>query len=311
MPLSGHLWTLGGYLRRRRIEAEPPTGEPWSTELSDPAAGRLVLSGRLVRQGDPLLMIVHGLGGCADSGYVRLAALEAARAGLASLSLNLRGADRKGGDYHHAALTTDLAAAVASPELAAYSRVFILGFSMGGHLGLRYGTESPDERLAAVAAVCPPLDLSACCDHIDRPAAGLYRRYILARLLEIYAEVAARRDVPVPVAEARRIRRQRDFDDRIVAPRHGFDGVDDYYSRASVGPRLKQLRVPALIVAAQDDPLVPAASLRPFLEPPPAGVAVRWVRGGHVGFPTGLDLGEPGPKGLEAQVVSWLLRSQG
>lgn len=306
MSLAGHLWTIRGYLRRRRLESEASTGEAWSTEVTDPEVGNLLLSGRWSPSGNSVLVIVHGLGGCADSGYVRMAAAAASAAGLASLSLNVRGADRRGEDYFHAALTADLAAAVDSPELAPYANVFVLGYSLGGHLALRYATESPDPRLRAVAAVCPPLDLAACCDHIDRPAAVLYRRYILGRLMDIYAEVAARRVLPVSLAAARQIRTQREFDDRIVAPRHGFNGVDDYYQQASVGPRLHQLRVPALVVVAAGDPMVPVVSLRPFLHPSPTRVDARWVNGGHVGFPADLDLGQAGSLGLESQVLSWL-----
>ena len=311
MSFAGHLWTLRGFARRRRIEAAPPGGSPWSTELTDPVVGRVRLSGRLEHRGPEVVVVVHGLGGCVDTGYVRWAERAVLAAGMTCLALNVRGADRSGEDYFHAALTDDIAAALASPELAGYERVFVLGYSLGGHLALRYATEEPDPRLGAVAAVCPPLDLAACCQHIDRPAAVLYRRYMLARLAEIYAAVAARREVPVPVAEARRIRSQRDFDDRIVAPRHGFAGVDDYYARASVGPRLDRLACPALVVAAPGDPMVPAASLRPFLDRAPRGVDARWIVGGHVGFPLDADLGEPAAPGLESQVVSWLRRAHG
>jgi predicted alpha/beta-fold hydrolase len=115
--------------------------------------------------------------------------------------------------------------------------------------------------------------------------------------------------VPIPLSEARRIRSQREFDDRIVAVRHGFAGVEDYYRRASVGPLLDRLRVPALMVVAEDDPIVPAASLRRYLDPPPPALTPRWTKGGHVAFPARLDLGEPAPPGLESQVVSWLRRA--
>ena len=66
----------------------------------------------------PALLIVHGLGGSAKSPYTAKAAHAAAAAGLSSLRLNLRGADLLGEDYYHAGMTADLAAAIASPELA-------------------------------------------------------------------------------------------------------------------------------------------------------------------------------------------------
>ena len=66
-----------------------------------------------------------------------------------------------------------------------------------------------------------------------------------------------------------------------------------------------------LIVLAQQDPLIPAGSLRRFLEPAPRRVEAHWVTGGHVGFPPDLDLGQSGPLGLEQQTLSWLSSTVG
>lgn len=307
MGWRGHYWTLRAFLERLGRRSAASAGEPWDTEVDDPDVGRIRLTGRFrPAVSEHALVIVHGMGGSAESEYVLRAAAVAERVGLSSLALNVRGADRLGEDYFHAALTTDLAAAVASPELAPFRRIGLLGYSLGGHLSLVYASESPRPRVGAVAAISAPLDLAACCETIDRPGHWLYRRYLLHHLCEIYAAVARRRPVPVPVDEARRIRTQREFDDRIVAPRHGFDGVEDYYRRASVGPRLARLRVPSLIVSSLEDPLVPSASLEPYLGAAPDTVEVHWVEGGHVGFPGGLDLGREVASGLEPQVVAWL-----
>jgi hypothetical protein len=55
--------------------------------------------------------------------------------------------------------------------------------------------------------------------------------------------------------------------------------------------------------------MVVAETVSPFLTNVPRGLAVRWLdRGGHVGFPARTSLGEPGPRGLEHQVASWLDR---
>ncbi len=309
MSLYGHLWTIARYTLLPDRPAPLGPSVEWTTDLDDPKSGRLTLSGRFRPEGESLVVIVHGLGGCSDSGYVPRAEAAAVRSGLASLALNVRGADRRGGDFGHAAMTADLVAALASPDLDRYARIHLLGYSLGGHLVLRYATESPDQRVASAAAICSPLDLARCCDFLDRPAARIYRYHLLRRLMEIYSAIAAEREVPIPVEEARRIRLQREFDDRIVAPHHGFSGVDEYYGHASVGPHLERLKVPALLVAAPQDPIVPAETLEPFLDPMPSSLTLHWASGGHVGFPKALDLGQPGQRGLEAQVISWLLDS--
>jgi predicted alpha/beta-fold hydrolase len=308
MRVAGHLWTAWAHISRLTSRVELPTHSPWEAAVDDPDLGSVRLTGELIPAGRPeALIVVHGLGGSSESGYVRAAAAAAAKRDLTTLRLNLRGADRSGEDFYHAGLTVDLRAAVESAALETYDRLLILGYSLGGHLTLRYVIDGADPRVAAVATICAPLDLSACCDLIDRPSRWIYRRYLLRKLMEIYREVAARREVPLAVAEAAAIRLQRQFDDRIIAKRHGFDGVEDYYSTVSVGPTLGAVDRPALLVQTEDDPMIPASTLRPYLAAASSTVEQRWVRGGHVGFPAGLDLGVAGAKGIENQIVSWLL----
>ncbi len=272
----------------------------------------------------PLVLLVHGLGGSAESFYLRRAAQAALDRGWASLRFNLRGADMEGEDFYHAGLSGDLHAALASPEVAGYRPVYAVGFSLGGNPVLRMAAEGADPRLAAVAAVSPPLDLGACAEAFDRPGRALYRSYLLSGLKQMYAAVAARRPVPLPVPEVRRIRRIQEWDDRLVAPRHGFADARDYYRRMSAGPLLGRLRVPALVVAAEDDPLVPPEVLRPSLAAAPPHLETRWISGvGHLGFSERVDLGVAravdangkrgdsdakggGLGGLEAQVLDWL-----
>ena len=308
MRLAGHLETVFGHLRRLRQRIELPPADAWETEVADPDFGSVRLTGALTDcGGSEAVIIVHGLGGGADSGYIQSAAAAVSRRGVSSLRLNLRGADRLGEDYYHGGLTADLGAAVASPELAVFERLSILGFSLGGHVALRYLLEGGNPRLSGVAAICAPLDLAACCDWIDRPLAWIYRRYLLSKLMEIYRPVAARREVPLAVEEAARIRSQREFDDRVIAPRHGFAGVDDYYRKVSVGPRLAEIDARVLLVMGRDDPMIPRSSQVRHLSAASPTIDVRWVRGGHVAFPPRLSLGEEGPRGLEEQVATWLV----
>ncbi len=307
--VAGHLWTIGPFLRSSVAPRRPAPSQPWSTTLKDDAVGTVRLSGFLAdaEANSRLLLVVHGLGGHAESGYVTPATHAARAAGLACLRLNLRGADRNGDDFYHAGLTADLDAALASPELAAARDIFILGYSLGGHLALRYATGTPDPRVRAVAAVCSPLELDVSATSIDRPERYFYRRYVLRGMLEMYEKMAERRRVPLPVAAARRIRSMREWDHRVVAARHGFDSAEHYYAQVSVAPRLGTLKLPALLVQAEHDPMVLAETVRPAVTPLPPKLEVHWVKdGGHVGFPSDLRLGGGAIVGLEAAVLAWL-----
>lgn len=307
MSLSGHAWTLG--IRFGHRPTAPPS-EPWSTLAKDPRLGPVRLTGRLQPGvGDTLVVLVHGLGGSADSLYmVHLAGRSAAR-GHGCLRLNLRGSDRLGEDFYHAGLTADLDAALASPELSSYRRIYLVGCSLGGHVVLRWAVESGEERVRAVAAVCAPLDLALSSEALHQPSLWLYRRYLLGSLKDIYRAVAARGPVPLALGEAVRITTITEWDERVVAPRHGFAGAADYYRRMSVAPRLDELGLPALLISAEDDPLVPAETVRPALLAAMPRLAVRWAtRGGHLGFPRDLDLGLGPNLGWADQVLDWLAR---
>ncbi len=305
--LLPHLWTLGPRLRHAVRPRPSPRSTPWESVVEDPKIGPVRLTGRLRElPGDELLVLVHGLGGSTDSHYMLKGAEAAEAAGLSCLRMNLRGADRKGEDFYHAGLTPDLHAALASPEAARYRRIYVLGYSLGGHVVLRVGTEPADPRLVAVAAVCSPVDLARSAAEIDAPGLGLYRRYLLRSLADIYREVAARRPVPFPVEKAGKIRFIREWDDKVVAPRHGFADAADYYTRASVAPLLSALKVPALLLNSECDPMVPARAVRPALEGASPLLKVAWARGGHVALPRTLNAGLGEGIGQDAQVINWV-----
>ncbi len=315
MALRHHLWTLAPRLAHSFRPVGCPPGVPWSLSIDDPKMGPVVLSGRFhdrreVNGGEDLVILIHGLGGCCDSQYVRRAAAAAERAGLSVLRLNLRGSDRSGTDFYHAGLTADLASACRSPELAGFRRIHLLGYSLGGHVALRFAAVESEPRLAGVVAVCAPLDLALSAAAIDRPALALYKTYLVRHLKEIYAPVAARRPELPPFESVRGIRSLRAWDDAVVAPRHGFASGADYYAKASVAPHLAALRVPTLLLQAEGDPMVPASTVRPALSDAYPNLDVRWLRrAGHCGFPEPFELTlDPGREArLEDQALGWLV----
>lgn len=308
LRLHGHYATLTPFLWRRFFPAHRPLSAPWSVTCHDPDVGDLRLTGSLrALDGDELLVVIHGLGGSARSGYMPLALAAAAQGGVSCLLLNTRGADLSGEDISHAALTADLDAALASPVLAGYRRVYLLGYSLGGHLALRYASERPDERVVAVAAVSSPLDLEASARALDCGWCNVYRSHVLGGLKAIYEARYRKRGGPVPPGQARRIGKIRQWDDVVVAPRFGFSGADEYYAKASVAGRLGGLAVQALYVGATADPMVPRDTVEAALSKASSLLHVHWERrGGHLGFSSQYDLGQPAPRGLEHQVVAWL-----
>ena len=307
--MYGHAQTIVTHVRDRGSPPPAPPGTAWRARSPDPRLGEVTLRGIFCPcpGADTAVVIVHGLGGSVDSGYCRRAATEARALGMASLRLYLRGADRSGQGIYHAGLIDDLEAATASPELASYQRIVVLGFSLGGHVALRLAL-APPPRVAAVAAACSPLDLEASCRAVDGPRKAVYRRYLLFGLQRMYARLAERCEVPLELREARRIQRIRDWDEAIIAPWFGFADAADYYARQSVGARLGELVIPSLYVMSSDDPVVVADSVRPSLRSSER-LTVRETRGGHLGFRPDLDLDLPGRPGIAGQLLGWLSRA--
>jgi uncharacterized protein len=242
------------------------------------------------REERPALLIVHGLGGADAAGYAVAAGLLAFAQGWHVVRMNMRGA----GDsldlcarLYHAGLDADVRAAVLAVSRVT-KRLALLGFSLGGNQALlalgRSGDTLPDALIGA-AAVSPPVDLAACAAAIDEPVNRIYQRYFMIALRESYAERQRRLpDLYAPGRE-RGLRSVRQYDEAITAPYNGFKDAADYYARSSAGPYLSAITRPALVLAAEDDPLVPCSSVARW-PLPASGLVVREMppTGGHVGF---------------------------
>jgi predicted alpha/beta-fold hydrolase len=81
------------------------------------------------------------------------------------------------------------------------------------------------------------------------------------------------------------VRSVRAFDEAFTAPHFGFDGAEDYYHRASAMRVVDRIRLPALIITAEDDPFVPSAPFRdPRVASNPHITLMLTRHGGHCGF---------------------------
>jgi predicted alpha/beta-fold hydrolase len=74
----------------------------------------------------------------------------------------------------------------------------------------------------------------------------------------------------------------------------------------SVASRFGEIPVRSMVVYAKNDPMVPTSAVAAAAEKPGPRTVVKWVeRGGHMAFPSDLDLGCGGALGLEGQIMSW------
>jgi predicted alpha/beta-fold hydrolase len=135
----------------------------------------------------------------------------------------------------------------------------------------------------------------------------LYRRHVLAGLKDIYRNVAARREVPLPVRDASRIDTIEQWDERVIAPRHGFAGAEDYWAQTSACNVLGDINTPTLFVATERDPMVGIDTVRPWLQNATRLRRIVTSEGGHIGFPQKMDLGLGTGGTVEDQIIQWML----
>ncbi|HYL09164.1 MAG TPA: alpha/beta fold hydrolase [Candidatus Acidoferrales bacterium] len=240
----------------------------------------------------PALVLVHGLEGSSDSGYMRGIAEKAYQAGFSVVRLNQRncgGTERFTPTLYNSGLSGDYRAVLAElAERDSIREIFFAGYSMGGNLVLKMAGELGEhapQQLRGVAAVCPSLDLAPCSDALERRENILYQNHFVGSLMRHYRKKARLFPELYSFNGLPRIRTLRQFDNVITAPRSGYRDAVDYYYRASALRVVGQIRVRTLVLTAEDDPFVPIESFSDSaITSNPHIRVVTPEHGGHCGF---------------------------
>lgn len=244
------------------------------------------------RQGNDRLAIVsHGLEGHSQRPYVLGLARALLREGWDVLAWNFRscgGVMNRQPRFYHSGATGDLELVVNRALADRYQALFLSGFSMGGNLTLLYLAEQGervDSRICGAVGYSVPCDLAGSADMLALPSRKIYMQRFLRDLKVKMEKKAERFPDLIDVSGFDDIQRFHEFDDRYTAPLHGFESAREYWARCSALGRLRDIRVPALMVNASDDPFLSPACFpesRRQLGQYVRLEAPRW--GGHVGF---------------------------
>ena len=246
----------------------------------------------------PLVILLHGLSGSSESGYILGLQQALQHVGFASVALNFRGCSGSPNwraRCYHSGETEDIAFVYEILKERFPERpMAAVGFSLGGNVLLKWlGEQGSRVRLFAAVAVSVPLVLSECASRLDRGFSRIYRRYLLDELKQYIGQKQDFLQNRGLQDEAERLRELGDlsdissfwqYDDRVVARLHGFKDASDYYHRSSSRQFLGAIRVPTLLIQAHDDPFMTPAVLPDSRELASQVVleVQRW--GGHVGF---------------------------
>jgi predicted alpha/beta-fold hydrolase len=311
--VGGNLQTIWPALAGRRHSGIPPRWqrERWNTPDGDFIDVDWLQTDPPSPPDAPLLVLFHGLEGSSSSHYAQAFADWAARHGWQAVVPHFRGCSGEinlaprayhSGDFEEIGWVLGrLRARHTGPMLA-------VGVSLGGNALLRWAEEAGDSAaqvVRAVAAISSPIDLAAGGHAIGR---GFNRLVYTRMFLRSMKPKALRKLAQHPGLFSReRLLAARDlyeFDNVFTAPLHGFKHTDDYWSRASAKPHLAQIRIPALVLNARNDPFVPATSLPHAAEVGAHVMLWQPAHGGHVGFPAGAPPGHV--LDLPERVLGWL-----
>jgi predicted alpha/beta-fold hydrolase len=288
---GGHWQTLYAWGRQRRFPNLPPPAVRYFDVASDarvlahchwqPSPSRC-----------PAILLLHGLEGSSLAHYMCGISDKAWAAGWNIVRLNQRNCgntEHLSRGLYHSGLTHDALHVIRELiERDGITRIAVAGYSLGGNLALKLAGELGDRHPAALKAVCavsPTIDLARCVDALERRTNFVYQWNFVRNLKARMRRKAAAIPDVYSLDPLRDIWSVRRFDDVYTAPQHGFRDSADYYYRASALRVVDRIRIPTLVLAADDDPFVPIAPFRSTaLTGNPNITVVITPHGGHCAY---------------------------
>jgi predicted alpha/beta-fold hydrolase len=293
--LSGaHRQTVGAYAwpRHNRLKNTTTNDEERLFQVEDGVQVLAQCRWQANKIESPTMVIWHGMEGSTSSVYMWSTADKAFRAGFNVVRVNYRncgGTEHLTPTLYHGGMSADLNRVIA--ELIARDELkylYPVGFSLGGNMVLKllgeYGNHPPAEVIAA-AVVSPSVDLKASTDLIVKRSNWLYHKNFVTSLknrIRLKSQLFPERYDATKVAEIKSIR---EFDEVYTSKANGFANAAEYYYKASSVRVVDQIRVPTLIIHAEDDPFIPFGPLveKAFVDNPYL-LLVKTENGGHVAF---------------------------
>ena len=242
----------------------------------------------------PIAVITHGLEGSSTSQYAKGTVRALNAAGMDAVVLNLRGCSGEPNRLYisyHSGKSDDLDHTVNYLiDQRGRDRVFLTGYSLGGNLSLKYAGERGGairSEIKGVVAVSAPTDLVSTCYNLQRRRNWVYLKNFMVTLkkkaihkLETYPDEAT-----FTREEVQNANNFIAYDNLYTAPAHGFKDALDYYQSCQSGKFIADIRVPAYLINAQNDPFLTPECF-PFEEAEKLEFfhLMAPKHGGHVGF---------------------------
>lgn len=241
-----------------------------------------------------LVLLLHGWEGSADSNYMQATSACLLRAGYDVYRLNFR----DHGDshalnaepFHSCRLDEVVAAATQVCARPGAGLRAIAGFSLGGNFALRVARAAPARGITLdyALAVCPVVDPAAGLRQLEQ--GRLYHAYFMRKWRTSLRRKQALFPARALVSREELALNMRGLTRALVLRYTEFGTLEAYLDGYSIaGDRLAALQVPATILTAADDPVIPVADFRAMQLPDCVELDIA-AHGGHCGFLTGARL---------------------
>ncbi|MDE0767272.1 MAG: alpha/beta fold hydrolase [Opitutaceae bacterium] len=236
-------------------------------------------------------IVIHGLEGNSQAPYVKAMARAFDRSHYAVGALNLRGCSGEPNrleKFYHSGDTVGLSE-VLERVAERYSEVYVVGFSLGANVALKYFGEAAlrlPESVRAVAAFSVPCELKGASDRLAERGNRFYMKRFIRLLCSKLQDKKSRYPDFRYAKGCSEMKTFYDFDGTYTAPLNGFRDAVDYWTQSSCTRFLDKIDRPALIVNAKNDPF-----LSEDCYPIEIALAHKWLHletpesGGHCGFP--------------------------
>jgi predicted alpha/beta-fold hydrolase len=287
-----HLQTIFPSLPWAWRDRPPLRREILNLPDGDSTAVDWLSAGDELPQSAPLLIVLHGLEGSAESSYARMLMQAALDRHWRPCVLHFRDC----GDYrnplprrYHAGETGDIRYFLENLRERGHTGPMIaVGYSLGGNILLKYlGESRASSRLHAAGAVCVPLNLHLCAEALNTGFSKFYQNILLKNMKNSVRRKFNRDTAAFDWDRTMAANNFADFDDAITAPLHGFSDMDDYYNKCSSAQFLKDIARPTLVINALDDPFMTPGVI-PHHDMLSEHVTLEIAEaGGHVGFVEG------------------------
>lgn len=278
--VSGHLETVSALSR-----ANAPEFESQVTQTTD--HDEVLMSWIRGKHGKPLLVLFHGLEGCAQSRAVASLARFFSNLGWTVAVPHFRSCGHMNTlpRAYHAADGEDPKWFLEYFHAGNNKRapLFAAGISLGGNALIHCLAAGKHPPLIAAATISAPLNLPDAARNMSSGLTHLiYGRHFVRLLRDKVRHKTQRYPALATKAQLRKVRTIADFDKLYTAPVHGFKSAEHYWQTGSAETALQKIQTPLLCVNAQSDPLVPHNTL-----PNSASDKVKFCRpqhGGHGAF---------------------------